>query len=232
MQKIEIYTTGKYLQDNPTWHEEDSYWKSGNIFNMMQENELMPQTVCEVGCGAGEILRQLSFKLPDVQFFGFEISPQAYELAQQKQNERVQFFLEDFSQNNEQYYDILLAIDVFEHIEDYYGFLRKVRERAAYKIFHIPLDISVQRVLLSKPIMKRRREVGHIHYFTKETALATLEDTGYTIVDYSYTASTLDLPAPSLLYSLGKIPLKIAGLLNKDLAARILGGYSLMVLAK
>jgi len=80
--------------------------------------------------------------------------------------------------------------------------------------------------------MRRRRQVGHIHYFTKETLLATLEDTGYDVLDYFYTASTLDRPSPSLIYALGKWPLRVASLVNIDLAARILGGHSLMVLAR
>ena len=79
-----------------------------------------------------------------------------------------------------------MAIDVFEHVEDYFGFLRKLREKAEYKIFHIPLDLSVQTVLRSSPIIKGRKSVGHIHYFTKETALETLKDTGYEIIDYFY----------------------------------------------
>lgn len=231
--KEDIYTAGKYLANNPTWHEEDSPWKARHIVKMLSQNNLQPQSICEVGCGAGEILNQLYHMLPDnVSFSGFEISPQAYEISKQKAKERLNYYLKDLLKEPECRFDLLLAIDVFEHIEDYFGFLRKIQTRAEYKIFHIPLDISVQRVLLGKPILKRRRDVGHLHYFTQETALATLEDTGYEIVDHFYTASSLDLPASSLLYSLGKLPLRLAGMLNKDMAARILGGYSLMVLAR
>ena len=32
-----------------------------------------------------------------------------------------------------------------------------------------------------------REQFGHLHYFSKETALATLTDAGYEVVDYSYT---------------------------------------------
>jgi hypothetical protein len=75
------------------------------------------------------------------------------------------------------HFDIVMAIDVFEHVEDYFGFLRKLRGKAEYKIFHIPLELSVQSVLRSSIIIEGRKSVGHIHYFTKETALETLKDT-------------------------------------------------------
>lgn len=58
----QIYTDGKYLQENPTWHLEDSPWKAEHILRMMQKNQLMPRSICEVGCGAGGILQQLTKK--------------------------------------------------------------------------------------------------------------------------------------------------------------------------
>lgn len=229
----DMYTEGDYLEKNPTWHEEDSAWKANHILNMLSRNDLSPDSVCEVGSGAGEILNQLYLQMPDqVNFSGYDISPQAHELSKQKEKDRLQFYLKDLLDEQDKLFDLLLVIDVFEHIEDYLGFLKDIRSKATYKIFHIPLDISVQRVLLSKPILKRRREIGHIHYFTKETALATLEDTGYEIIDHFYTAGSLDLASSSFLYSLGKLPLKIASKINQDLTVRILGGHSLMVLTR
>jgi len=32
-----------------------------------------------------------------------------------------------------------------------------------------------------------RKEFGHLHYFTHETALATLEDSGYRVLDHFHT---------------------------------------------
>lgn len=229
----DMYTEGDYLEKNPTWHEEDSAWKAQHILRMVDRNSLTPKTVCEVGCGAGEILNQLYQQMPaDVTFSGYDISPQAHELSKQKEQDRLHFHLKDLLDEKDTLFDLLLVIDVFEHVEDYIGFLKGIRTKAAYKMFHIPLDISVQRVLLSKPILKRRREIGHIHYFTKETALATLVDTGYEIIDHFYTAGSLDLAASSFIYSIGRWPLKLASKINQDLTVRILGGHSLMVLTK
>jgi len=226
------YADGAYLEKNPAWHEEDSAWKAGQIMKMLARHDLQPSSVCEVGCGAGEILNQLREMNPEhVSFVGYEISPQAHQLAVTRTTDRLQFRLANFLETEEQC-DLLLVIDVFEHVQDYLGFLRRLRTRGTFKIFHIPLDISVQKVLLSKPIMRRRRQVGHLHYFTKETALATLQDTGYEIVDHFFTSSSLDLPPTSFMYALGRWPLRIATMMSQDLAARILGGHSLMVLAR
>ena len=228
-----IYTTGEYLGNNPTWHVEDSAWKAQRIFKIIERNNLQPKSVCEVGCGSGEILNQLYLKMPEtVDFTGYEISPQAFELCKTRNKQRLNFNLGDLVRQENVYFDVLLCIDVFEHIEDYLTFLKDLQKKAKYKIFHIPLDLSVSSVLRSSPILRARQSVGHLHYFSKETALATLKDSGYEICDYFYTAGSVDLPNKSFKTLLANLPRKVLYGLNQDIAVRLLGGYSLLVLTK
>lgn len=227
-----IYETGEYVAKNPTYHVEDSAWKAEHIFRVIRKNNLQPRAVCEVGCGAGEVLRQLQLLMnDDTQFTGYEISPQAFARCQERANDHLRFQCADFLALKTEPFDLLLCIDVFEHVEDYLGFLRKLRGRAELKLFHIPLDLSGQWVLRSRPIMKQREEVGHLHYFTKETALATLRHTGHEIIDCCYTPGALLNPR-SLKAKLARLPRKLLFALNQDLTSRILGGYSLLVLTK
>ena len=222
----QIYEDGTYLESNPSWHEEDSPWKAKQIKKIIEKNALNPNKICEVGCGTGEILNQLSDLLGDgKKFFGCEVSPQAFELCKKKTKANLIFMLQDLLEENS-HFDIVMAIDVFEHVEDYFDFLRRLKEKGEYKIFHIPLDLSVQTVLRSSPIIKGRKSVGHLHYFTKETALETLKDTGYEIIDYFYTGGSLELPKRGWKANLLKIPRKLAFAINNDMAVRILGGYS------
>jgi hypothetical protein len=227
-----IYQSGEYVEKNPTYHVEDSPWKAVQILRMIRKHRLEPHTVCEVGCGAGEILRQLQQSLPgETQFCGYEISPQGFALCREREGERLRFFCEDLLETQREPFDLLLCIDVFEHVEDYMGFLRRLRDKGRLKIFHIPLDLSVQWVWRAGPIMLERKEVGHLHYFMKETALATLADTGYEIIDWFYTPGGLANPR-SLKARLLSWPRKICSLINQDLTVRLLGGYSMLVLAK
>ena len=122
-------------------------------------------------------------------------------------------------------------MDVFEHVDDYLGFLRLCKNKAKNVIFHIPLDLSVQGILRNIP-MVNRNSVGHLHYFMKETAIATLVDTGYEIVDSFYTAGMLELPRKTLKAKLAFLPRKLMYNVNEDLAAKVFGGFSLLVLAK
>jgi cyclopropane fatty-acyl-phospholipid synthase-like methyltransferase len=228
-----IYNDGTYLDNYPSWHEEDSPWKAAQISKIIKRNKIDPKTICEIGCGAGEILNCLAIEFGEkAMLSGYEISPQAFEICKSKQKQNLKFLLQDLLGEDDSTFDVLMAVDVFEHIEDYIGFLRKFKNKGTYKIFHIPLDLSVQSVLRTAPILKARKEAGHIHYFTKETALAALEDTGYKIVDYFYTNSAIELPNRGWKANLVKLPRKIFFTMHQDFAARVLGGFSLLVLAR
>lgn len=228
-----MYMDGGYLECNPTWHAEDSPWKSANILKMILRNRLDPKLVCEVGCGAGEILNQLSLKLdPGVEFHGYEISRQAYEICSAKSKSNLKFFMGDFTNIEiDRPYDLILAIDIIEHIEDYYGFLRTIRSRGKYKLFHIPLDLSVLSVFRVVPLADVRKQCGHIHYFTREMALSALTDAGYTIVDSFFTHRSIELEPKFLKTRLARLPRKLLFSINEDFGIRLLGGGSLMVLA-
>ena len=53
-----MYNDGEYLKNNPMWHIEDSEWKAEQISKIISRTNLQLKKVCEVGCGAGEILNQ------------------------------------------------------------------------------------------------------------------------------------------------------------------------------
>jgi cyclopropane fatty-acyl-phospholipid synthase-like methyltransferase len=228
-----IYTDGTYLRNNPDWHVDDSPWKAKHVATMLGRHGIAPATVCEIGCGAGEVLRALSTHLePSTKFYGYEISPNAYKICSQKASDKFTFRLANLLDDDAAHFEVVMAIDVFEHVEDYFGFLRKLRTKGQYKVFHIPLDLSAQEVLRGTPLLNARRSVGHIHYFSKETALATLEDCGYRVLDHFYTSGRTELGGHGWKSQLMRIPRQALYRVNPDTAARMLGGYSLLVLAQ
>ena len=80
--------------------------------------------------------------------------------------------------------------------------------------------------------MVSREEVGHIHYFTVETALALLSDCGYTIRDWTYTRVSLETELQSHKARLAKLGRGPLYRLSPALAARTLGGFSLLALVE
>jgi ubiquinone/menaquinone biosynthesis C-methylase UbiE len=61
---------------------------------MLKRHNLALKMICEVGCGAGEILRLLQQEMdPTCLFWGYDISPQAYEFCKGKENDRLHYKL-------------------------------------------------------------------------------------------------------------------------------------------
>jgi 2-polyprenyl-3-methyl-5-hydroxy-6-metoxy-1,4-benzoquinol methylase len=198
---------------------------------MLRRNNLSPKTICEAGCGAGEVLRQLQLQMgAGHEFWGYDVSPQAIEFSKPRENDKLHFKLADLGKERGVGFDLLLVLDVVEHLEDYFTFLREIRPQAKHKIFHFPLDLSVQAVLRKRGLMTRREMHAHLHYFSKDTAIQTLKDTGYQVQDYIYLPRSNEI-GPTLLQKAFSLPRALSFAIHKDLAVRVLGGYSLMILA-
>jgi Methyltransferase domain len=223
------HINGEYFKKNPTWHVEYSPWKAQNIHSLLNRRQLHPQTICEVGCGAGEVLRQLQLKMnPRCTFSGYDVAPPAIEMAKTRENDRLQFALVDFGNVDTPKFDLMLALEVVDHVEDYIGFLRMLRQRAEWKVFSFSLDISVQRAFRNGAFSQRRDVHSHLHHFNKETALSTLRYAGYDVVESFYCSNL----AFSRLARLAKPIRRSMYKLAPDLAVRLFGGYSLFVLAR
>src|SRR5712692_2609852 len=93
-----IYTNGAYLDKNPLWHTDESPFKVKQILRMLKKHHLQPTTICDVGCGGGEVLKLLEQRMDNVcRFWGYEVSPQAIEMCKSRANDRLQFKLADVS---------------------------------------------------------------------------------------------------------------------------------------
>jgi len=227
-----IYEDGTYLSRNPAWHIDESAWKVNQILRMMDRHRIVARTICDVGCGAGEVLRLLQQALPpDCRLRGYEVSPQAFEFCTKRANDRLHFTLGDIRSESVICFDLMLLLDVIEHVEDYFNLLRGLKPRARLTILHIPLDLSVQTVLRKDGLLKRRDMYAHLHYFTKDIAVRMLKEVGYEVMDYFYTPRSNELGS-EFLQKLLKPLRTICFALDQDLAVRLLGGYSLLVLAR
>jgi SAM-dependent methyltransferase len=225
-----IYTDGAYLEHTGgTWHSEDSPFKARWIARLLERHpSIKLQSVCEIGAGAGAVLHELKRLLPEsVSFTGYEISPQAHRMSERFADNRCTFVLGDAFADQD-IYDLVLAVDVIEHVEDCFTFLRKIKAKGKLKIYHIPLDVHVSSILRGSNLWDL---YGHLHLFTMETALKTLEHTGHRIIDSLLTDGAMQVPRFGRTRVLNLLRRPV-GFFSKRLSARLFGGYSLLVLAE
>lgn len=228
---IDRYQSGDYLKSNPTWDVADSPWKAELVATQLNDSNLHPASICEVGCGAGAVLASLRLRYPDACLSGYDISPDAEGFWNQYDGLNIDFHVADFLVDN-QLFDTILLLDVLEHVPNPADFLHKIRGRADTFVFHFPLDLSASSVLRESPLLYVRRKVGHLHYFTKGLALELLDECGFEVIEARYTGAAFNAPQATLKTRLAQLPRRLVYALNKDFGVRLLGGETLMVLAK
>jgi hypothetical protein len=105
-----------------------------------------------------------------------------------------------------------------------------MRERAEYTILYLPLDLSALALLRGK-LAHWREDLGHLHYFTKQTAVASLEHAGYEVLEAFYARHATERPQSRRAAAMRR-PRQLLTRANEDLSQLLLGGASLVALAR
>ena len=230
--KKDIYEDGSYWVKNPTFHEEDSSFKAKSFIQIIEKNNINIINLLDIGCGSGKFLNELYKWHDQIDYLGIDVSNEIIEKAINNNNKNIKFECKTFEKINKNF-SIITLNDVFEHVENYISFLKSIKGMAKYYYFNIPLDMNVLSVLLHK-YQNFRKELGHLHYFSKKSALETLIYCGYEIVDFKYNISVLHAlkTKPSFSKLIALFPRLLLNLVNKDLGVHLLGGSSLSVICK
>lgn len=227
------YLNSEYLQANPQWHAEDAPWKALNVKDILTRNNINPISLCEVGCGSGQVLSELSKLYKEAKFHGFDISPDACQLWTKTSSERLELFYEDILiSDHPQRYEVLMLLDVLEHVPNPWEFLQGLRNRADYFVFHFPLEFTAINALRRGVFSDARKKVGHIHYFNDELALCLLQECGFEVIDLFFTRAYTTAPNRTIRSKLAGLPRGILGSVSASFSSRLLGGDTLMVLAR
>ena len=228
----ERYLSDDYAEKNPSWDMEDSPWKAHHVLRRLAANGLKPSTIVEVGCGAGGVLAEIRSAFSQAELYGFDIAPAVQNYWDKFSDKNIQFIQGDFFKLNQKHYELLMVLDVVEHVSDPIEFLISLNGHADYYVFHFPLDLSAINVLREYPLLYVREKVGHVHYFTKGLVLRLLAESGYDIIDWSYTGAAFTAPQQSWKTRLVGVARRIVYTINKDVGVRLLGGETLMLLAR
>jgi SAM-dependent methyltransferase len=225
---LDRYLDGRYRAANPTWHVEDSGWKAGHVCELLARHGVTPASVADVGCGAGEVLRLLHSRFSSARCVGFDVSADALSEARAREAHGLSF--STFTPALRDEFDLMLVLDVIEHVENYFDLLHWVQRQSRLQVLLIPLDLSALSVLRPHALLGARSSLGHIHYFTRATALAALEDCRLRVLDARFVQPPTR--PSSVKHHLLRISRLAAAKMSADVASKVLGGSSLLVLTR
>ena len=172
-------TTMAATSKNPGWHENDAAWKAAQVLSLLGDRNFRPKSIVDIGCGTGGVLEVIAGALNGTRLVGYDLSAQAIGMVER--SDRVELRARDSARRSRTLRPAAQPRRL-RACRGLLGFLRSLRPIADWFMFHIPLDTSAQSVVRERPLLAVRSSVGHLHYFTRGTALATLETAGFEIV--------------------------------------------------
>lgn len=147
-------------------------------------------SLLDVGCNAAVVTSGVAEHVGARIVHGIDPSDLAVIAARKNlaKFEQSSVFQVDFGQFETRYvYDLLMFIDVLEHLEDPVGTLRRASEITSYSIVRVPLEGSIinrfSRGFLGRNFYKiMERRYGHIQHFNPDSIRQTIYDGGFDVI--------------------------------------------------
>lgn len=192
----DIYNNNSYIENNPTIHSEDSDFKFSNILEFLDKLTIYENKVkiLDVGGGAGLIGKMVMNYFLDkgvkVYLDSLDLSIEMLKI-QKKNNPKINnLFNCSLDKCKEKNYDLVLMIDVIEHIPNKNLTATSLNKLTKNIIYNIPVeknlfDIIRNVSLLFQYYKKQTQLLGHVHFFSFQSAISFLK-THHQIVEKKF----------------------------------------------
>ncbi len=173
--------------------EDYDYWKKKNYYYHQALKDLCASlvrphdSVLEIGCGTGDILASLKLS----KGLGVDISEGMIAKANQKYASRgdLRFERADITTWHDiTPYDVIILVDVLEHVEDIAGFvghLARIAKPGSRTIITLANPIWEKALLLAEKLHLKMPEGPHKRLSVKETEMLFAKN-GFRVVEHGY----------------------------------------------
>jgi ubiquinone/menaquinone biosynthesis C-methylase UbiE len=189
----DIYNDNSYLEKNPSLHTEDSKFKFQNIKRFLSSIEVKNNRIkiLDIGGGAGIIGKLVLEHFQEsgivVSFHSLDLSTQMLKI-QLKNNPQIKKIINcSINECPKSNYDLVLMIDVIEHIEEKEDSAKILNKLGKNIIYNIPIEINFFDILkylksFFRYYKRQKERWGHIHFFSFTSSQSFLRR-HYKIID-------------------------------------------------
>ena len=189
----DIYNDNSYLEKNPSLHTEDSKFKFQNIKRFLSSIDVKNNRIkiLDIGGGAGIIGKLVLEYFQEsgivVTFHSLDLSTEMLKI-QLKNNPQIKKIINcSISECTELNYDLVLMIDVIEHIEEKEDAAKILNKLGKNIIYNIPIEINFFDILkylksFFRYYKRQKKRWGHIHFFSFTSSQSFLRR-HYKIID-------------------------------------------------
>lgn len=160
-----LYESGQYRKEHPVSDINNRVGKIQNLLKIIDSYVSSNNTILDIGSGDG-ILAQELINLGKM-VSCCELDP----FISNNYHEKINIYIGDFTLLDIPRHDIIIGLDVLEHIKNPALFVKKCN--CKYLILQVPINRKM-RTPKTKPD-------GHYHYFSKSSISYLLNDNGFTL---------------------------------------------------
>ena len=183
----------EYLKLNMNLHDSEYMDKVGYIYKILPRNHDFKK-ILDVACGSGKILLEISKKCKANRVVGVDISKKIIDTAKANDtNHKVTWVNIDIFNYYVTGFDLILAVDIVEHIDKDLDLLNKISEFGKMCIVKVPIEdnfINRASIYLSRGLINPLRDTeihyGHIHHYSLAYFLKLIERSHFSIIDVNY----------------------------------------------
>ena len=226
-----FYSSGEFLKRNPDSYDE-AEWKLKFINCFLSKVVISEYKIADFGSGQMHISKNLAKQHVNIDFFAYDIIPKDL-IDVSGLSINLQYVHSNYYPSDN-YFDLTLAIDVLEHISSPIETLIKMSDCSNYVLIHIPLDISFLSLLRTKVFEKLKTTVGHINFYSTNTAKIMIDAAELEIVESCYTDAYKSFPLNrKLSVKFMTFVRNIFSIIfSKKLSADVFGGQTMFILAR
>ena len=163
-------------------HDTYGYEKRLNFF---KENikDLQPNNILDIGCGTGDLLTiPISQYFKETKVYGFDSDNTSIEIATRNNSYKNLYFLKDINIIKDSKFNVVIASEVIEHVEDPHQFLLDLRSYIDYS--------SKSRIFITLPNTIIESQIDtlanspHLNFFSFSEISKLFHDAGLEIIKY------------------------------------------------
>lgn len=225
----------EYIKNNPDLGSKDIATKVRAIEAIINKDKIKLDSILDIGCGSGAILMNLLSDYQIKKACGIDISETMINTAIKKDLcKAARWIRSDIFDGDFRDYDLVLAIDIIEHIENDSILLKTIIKWGDYFVFKVPIeDNHVVNLIkfLSFGIIdsskSTEKKYGHVHHYSEQAFTELVKNSGYEILQKNY----MHLPKRHVLFwEIIRLFVMPVWLISKKSYIRINGGFLVLLL--
>jgi len=226
---LDFYSSGSFY-DNNTTNSFASKWKALLVTDILETIPQQLKIIADVGSGDCMVARHIANVKSNLLIDCYDVTPPEHRFNIDE-TPQLKFYPLSALESSDKQYDLIMALDVIEHVACPRTFLSSLAMRTRRVLLHVPLDLSVVSMLRPAILREQLESAGHVTFYNVETLRIFFHSMGMYPTVFKLTDAYRQFPQnPTLAQKLVRLMRTVLACQSRTFSANLLGGQTALVL--